>query len=93
MKKIIAIVLAMLLIVSMAIPAVAVTPPLQIPDMPEIPDISDDVDIDLPEGAFDDYIPDIAVDVELPEEQKPAAVWPEWLLIWYRWWCRTVKRH
>ena len=94
MKKILAILLAVLLIVSMAIPAAAVTPKLQIPDVPKIPDISDDVRLNLPDGIFDEYIPDIAAGVELPaDEQQAPDNWPEWLQLWYQWWCRTVKRH
>lgn len=55
MKKILSIMIALMLIVAMAIPARAVTPNLEIPDMPEIPDISDDIVIDIPDEVFDDW--------------------------------------
>lgn len=46
MKKIIAILLALLLILSMAIPVAAVTPTLQVPDVPQISDIKIEVKVD-----------------------------------------------
>jgi len=46
MKKIIAILLALLLILSMAIPVAAVTPTLQVPDVPQISDIKIEVKLD-----------------------------------------------
>lgn len=52
MKKTISILLALVLLVSMLlifvfpVPASACTPPLRVPDMPEIPDISDNVQVD-----------------------------------------------
>lgn len=72
MKKILALILAVLLIVAMAIPAYAVTPELGVPDVPQISDIEFDIKIELPDDVFDDYIPDIDIDVEVPEEEhKP----------------------
>lgn len=44
MKKIIAIALALVLVLCLAIPVHAVTPELDVPDMPEIPDIGDNID-------------------------------------------------
>ena len=44
MKKYFAISLALILALCLATPALAVTPDLDIPDMPAIPDISDDID-------------------------------------------------
>lgn len=46
MKKIIAILLVVLLILSMAVPAYAVTPALKIPDMPEISNIKIEAKMD-----------------------------------------------
>jgi len=43
MKKIICIMIAVMLIACLAVPAYAVTPKYEFPDLPEIPDISDDV--------------------------------------------------
>lgn len=52
MKKILCTLLALLLIIGMAIPAYAVTPSFKIPDMPEIPDISDNIRFELPAGFW-----------------------------------------
>lgn len=57
MRKIIAILLAIMLIASMAIPAYAVTPKLDIPDVPQISNIKLDVKLDADmEKALGDYI-------------------------------------
>lgn len=58
MKKIIALILSVLLILSMAIPAAAVTPTLRPPDLPEVPDISGSVHVELPEDYWDAYFQD-----------------------------------
>lgn len=55
MKKIFAILLVVMLIASMAVPVFAVTPPLEAPDLPEIPDISDDVKIELPNNFWNNW--------------------------------------
>lgn len=98
MKKILALLLAVLLILAMVIPAFAVTPDLGAPDVPEIPDISDDVEIELPEDIFDGYIPDIDIDIEieLPEDptdppaeppiEPPHFNYCEFLKGWFEWW-------
>lgn len=98
MKKILALILALLLIIAMAVPAYAVTPELGVPDMPEIPDVSDDVEIELPDGIFDDYIPDIDIDVELPEEPaEPPEEEPELPSFydcvkgWLEWWMGVIR--
>lgn len=82
MKKIICILLTLLLICAIAVPAYAVTPPLAVPDMPEIPDISDDVEIELPDSAFEGYIPDIDIDItepteptEPPDQEETCTSW------------------
>jgi hypothetical protein len=54
MKKIISFILTLMLIISMAIPAYAVTPSLKIPSI-KIPDISNSVEIRLPQTFWDDY--------------------------------------
>ena len=96
MRRILSILLALTLLVSLLlifvfpVPASAVTPPLNVPDMPEIPDISDDIEVNLPDGIFDDYIPDI----ELPDmepTEPPVDTGPcypslcDWL-DWFRQW-------
>lgn len=55
MRKIITILFALMLVVSMSVPAFAVTPRLNIPNMPEIPDISDDVKFELPDNFWDNW--------------------------------------
>ena len=57
MKKIIALILAVLLIACLAVPAYAVTPKYEFPELPEIPDISDDVkiEIDIPDSFWADW--------------------------------------
>ena len=42
MKKLIIIVLVLMLVVSMAVPAYAVTPKFEIPELPEVPEIKPD---------------------------------------------------
>lgn len=90
MKKIITFLFALCLIVSMAVPVMAVTPDLNPPAIPTIPDISDDVEFELPDSAFDGFIPDIEIETEAPTEAPAEAApcvpgWYDWLLGWYRW--------
>jgi len=60
MKKIIALLLSLILILilSLAIPVSAVTPALRPPDLPEVPDISGSVHIELPEDYWETYFQD-----------------------------------
>lgn len=92
MKKLIAILLAVMLVVSMAIPAHAVTPNLEIPDMPEIPDIGDDIVIDIPEDVFDDWFEEHPVPPLVPieptepvEDEPPVPDYSDWIT-WFRGW-------
>lgn len=82
MKKILTILLAVLLIVALAAPAHAVTPDLGVPDMPEIPDISDDIQIEIPDAVFDDWFREHPV-APLPVQLKDG--WMDWLRVWRRW--------
>ena len=103
MKKILALLLAVLLILAMAIPAFAVTPDLEVPDVPEVPDISDDVEIELPDDTFDGYIHDIDIDIdiELPEDpteppveenpNRPCFNYCEFLKGWFEWWMHLIR--
>ena len=107
MKKIICALLAVLLIMAMTVPAFAVTPDLGVPDVPEIPDISDDVEIELPEGVFDGYLPDLDIDIEIelptdpieppadptePPSEKPTCPgWCDWVKGWLEWWLRMLR--
>jgi hypothetical protein len=52
MKKILAIALALLLIIGTAVPAHAVTPSLEVPDMPEVSKIEFDIKIELPDDFW-----------------------------------------
>lgn len=73
MKKIPALILAVLLIASMAVPAYAVTPKYEFPDLPEIPDISDDVAenirIKIPADFWDRWFADHPIIFKLPSEE------------------------
>lgn len=75
MKKIIAIALALTLVLCLAIPAHAVTPELDVPDMPAVPDISDDIDFGFDIGAIvDDWLeknPTPPLTPTEPEETEP----------------------
>ena len=95
MKKIIALFLVLPLILAMAVPAYAVTPPLDTPASPTVPDI--EVDLDLPASVFEGYIPDIEIPAateaptEPPEETDTCASnWHDWLRGWYRWWSNLI---
>lgn len=54
MKKIFAILLAVMLIASMTVSAHAVTPKLDL-DLPEIPDISGSVKVEIPDTVWDNW--------------------------------------
>lgn len=89
MKKILAFILALLLVLSMAVPAAAITPPLQVPDMPEIK-----VEIELPDSAFEDYIPEISIEVTEPTEPTKPPDQEEVCILrgWYQWWKDFLAR-
>ena len=90
MKKIITILLAVLLILSMAIPAMAVTPPLDTPASPSVPDISDDIHVEIPDEVFDDWFAEHPIVIEPTveptepaEEDEPTRTdWRDWLSGW-----------
>ena len=94
MKKNIAILLALLLILSMAVPAAAVTPPLDTPASPTVPDISDGIHVEIPDEVFDDWFdehPIVIEPTEAPtepaEEDEPTRTdWRDWLSGWRQWW-------
>lgn len=73
MKKTFALLLALALLMSMLlifvfpVPASAVTPPLGVPDIPEIPDISDDVHVEIPDEVFKDYLEEHPIVIETTE--------------------------
>lgn len=54
MRKIIAFLLAVMLVASMAIPACAATPKLKVPSI-KIPNISSSVEVKLGDGFWDNY--------------------------------------
>lgn len=54
MKRIISFILLIVLLLSLAIPAYAATPSLKIPSI-SIPDISDDVKIELPNNFWNNW--------------------------------------
>lgn len=55
MKKIIILVITIALAMSMAVTAYAVTPAMKIPSLPVIPNISDDVEVELSESFWDKW--------------------------------------
>lgn len=74
MKKIITFIIAMMLIASMAVPAFAATPSYQFPELPEIPDISDDIKFELPDSIWDKWFNEHPINwkpvvkIELPDD-------------------------
>lgn len=79
MKKLISLLLAVLLIVGMVIPVSAATPKLDIPDIPAVPDISDDIHVELPDGFWADYFkqnPLPAIKIPAAEDTKPIVLEP-----------------
>lgn len=73
MKKIITLTLALLLVLSMAVPAYAVTPDLQPPDLPDVPDISGSVNVELPDKVFDDWFAEHPVTIKPEKIPAPGA--------------------
>lgn len=55
MKKILAIILAVMLIASMVIPAYAVTPSFKVPEVPQISKIKFDIKIELPDDYWSNW--------------------------------------
>ena len=55
MKKLITIILALMLVCSMVVPAHAATPRFEIPNVPEIPDISDNIKFEFPDGFWNSW--------------------------------------
>ncbi len=75
MKKILALILAVLLIMVMAVTAFAVTPELGVPDVPQISDIEFDTKIELPDSFWDDWFtrnPISIPDITIPSETEPT---------------------
>lgn len=74
MKKIITIVLALMLIASMAVPAYAVTPTFQIPDMPEISKIKIEVKLDdkVAENAVKAWLKEHPIKIDFSKIKLPA---------------------
>lgn len=79
MKRIITFLFAFMMIFALATPALAVTPPLQVPNLPKIPEIK--FDFKFPDGFWDKYwkehpLPDIEItdstETEL-EETEPEV--------------------
>lgn len=82
-KRLFGFVLIIALLYAVAMPVGAVTPTLNPPSLPQIPDISDDIKIDVPDSAYDSWIEDHPVVLEttevateseetIPEETVPA---------------------
>lgn len=73
MKRCLIFALLVVLVFAMAIPAYAVTPKYEFPDLPEIPDISDDIHFELPDSFWDMWFDEHPINwkpmvkIELPE--------------------------
>ena len=55
MKKIICILFALMLVVSLAVPTFACTPQYEVPDVPQISKIKFNVKIELPDDFWDNF--------------------------------------
>lgn len=79
MKKIIAIAMVLMLLFAMVVPVAAVTPLLDTPSI-TIPDISDDVHIDIPDSFWDKWFKDhpiVIPDTTIPSETAPVPTEPD----------------
>lgn len=77
MKKFIAIMMALVMVFCLATPAQAVTPELDVPDMPEIPDISDDIDFGIDFGnIIDDWFNENPIPPLVPTEPVEVPTEP-----------------
>ena len=85
--KTITILLSIVLILAMAVPVAAVTPTLQPPDLPDVPDISGSVHVELPEDYWDGYFEANPITItpteglthiDLQPISRPS--WWEWLI-------------
>ena len=92
MRKIFAILLTVMLMASMTVSAYAATPKLDL-DLPEIPDISGSVEIELPDGVFDDYIPDLTPEEPSEPEEPVYPNWCDWVKGWMEWWKGIMEKH
>ena len=86
MKKIIALILSLLLLLSMAVPASAATPTLDIPDI-SIPDISGSIHVELPDEVLANWFEEHPAPILKPIAIKPIELqpisrpsWLEWLI-------------
>ena len=55
MKKIIAFLFALMLVVSMAVPTYALTPAFKIPDIPDFSDIEFDIKFEIPDSVWNGW--------------------------------------
>ena len=65
MKRFIAILLALAMIIALAVPAFAATPTLDTPSI-SIPDISGSVKIEIPQSTFDKWFAEHPIKITLP---------------------------
>lgn len=78
MKKILAILLALALILAFPVSVSAVTPPLDTPSI-TVPDISDNIEIELSDDFWDNYfkehpLPSVSIPEETEEPTEPTEV-------------------
>lgn len=70
MRKIFAFLLAIMLVMSMAISAYAITPTFNIPSI-KIPDISDDIEVKLPQSTWDNYFKENPIRIDFSKINLP----------------------
>ena len=68
MRRLITMLLAVMLIVSMAISAYAVTPEYHAPDIPDFSGIKFDIKFELPDSIWDKWFEKHPVKFELPDD-------------------------
>ena len=68
MRKIICMLIIVMVIVSMAVPAYAVTPSFDVPDVPDFSGIKFDIKFELPDSIWDKWFENHPIKFELPDD-------------------------
>lgn len=73
MRKIFAILLAVMLIASMTVTTHAATPKLDI-DLPEIPDISGSIKVEIPDTVWDNWFKEHPIKIDFSKIKLPIEI-------------------